>query len=229
MMEITNSVPVYLEVGSKRTFAGGLDWPGWCRSGRDEALALTALFDYGTRYAKVLRSTRLGFHAPKNISEFVVSTRLEGYSTTDFGSPAIAPPTDSGPINEAELGRFLAILEACWRGFDEAVSATKGRELRKGPRGGGRDLEKIIQHVLEADGAYLGRLGWKFQLNEGRNSLQRINQIRQIIMEALEATASIDKPTTGSRGGVRWMPRYFIRRVAWHVLDHAWEIEDRIT
>jgi hypothetical protein len=26
----------------------------------------------------------------------------------------------------------------------------------------------------------------------------------------------------------RWPPRYVVRRAAWHVLDHAWEIEDRI-
>jgi hypothetical protein len=27
--------------------------------------------------------------------------------------------------------------------------------------------------------------------------------------------------------GKRWPPRYAARRIAWHVLDHAWEIEDR--
>jgi hypothetical protein len=32
----------------------------------------------------------------------------------------------------------------------------------------------------------------------------------------------------GPRGGVHWTPRYFVRRAAWHMLDHAWEIEDRI-
>jgi len=39
--------PVYLESGSRRTFAGAIDWPGWCRSGRDEASALEALLSYG--------------------------------------------------------------------------------------------------------------------------------------------------------------------------------------
>jgi hypothetical protein len=24
-----------------------------------------------------------------------------------------------------------------------------------------------------------------------------------------------------------WPPRYAARRIAWHALDHAWEIEDR--
>jgi hypothetical protein len=30
----------------------------------------------------------------------------------------------------------------------------------------------------------------------------------------------------GAPGGA-WPARYVIRRTAWHVLDHAWEIEDR--
>ena len=34
-------------------------------------------------------------------------------------------------------------------------------------------------------------------------------------------------PPPGPRGGKRWLPRYFVRRVGWHVLDHALEIEDR--
>ena len=27
--------------------------------------------------------------------------------------------------------------------------------------------------------------------------------------------------------GSSWMPAYFLRRAAWHVLDHAWEIQDK--
>ena len=25
----------------------------------------------------------------------------------------------------------------------------------------------------------------------------------------------------------KWTARYFLRRAAWHVLDHVWEIEDK--
>ena len=53
------SIPVYLEVGARRTFAGALDWPGWCRSGRDETAALAALVAYGGRYQRAIRSARL--------------------------------------------------------------------------------------------------------------------------------------------------------------------------
>ena len=27
----------------------------------------------------------------------------------------------------------------------------------------------------------------------------------------------------------KWPPRYTIRRITWHVLDHAWEMQDRRT
>jgi hypothetical protein len=44
---------VYLEVGQKKIFAGALDWPGWCRSGRDEEAALATLVEYAPRYSKI--------------------------------------------------------------------------------------------------------------------------------------------------------------------------------
>ena len=81
---------VYLEVGNRRTFAAALEWPGWCRSGRDEAAALQALFAYGPRYARVLRPARLGFQAPKPAAALVVAERLTGNATTDFGAPDLA-------------------------------------------------------------------------------------------------------------------------------------------
>ena len=221
-----NKIKVYLEAGEKRTFAGGIDWPGWCRSGRDEASALQALLDYGARYARLLRAARLGFEAPEDISAFIIVQRLKGNSTTDFGAPDASPAGDAKPIKDAELQRFQTLLKACWQAFDAAAHMAAGKELRKGPRGGGRELDAIIRHVLEADGAYLSRLGWKIKQADERD--EALQQTRQAILKALESTASVGVPAPGPRGGVRWTARYFVRRAAWHVLDHAWEIEDRI-
>jgi hypothetical protein len=218
----------YLEVGNKRTFAGAIDWPGWCRSGRDEPSALAALLDYGPRYARVLRGARLGFKAPKDASAFAVVERLEGDSNTDFGAPVFAPSSDKRPVDEAELRRFRTALQACWRAFDAAASAAKGKELTKGPRGGGRELEGIIRHVAGADGAYLGRIGWKFKGDEAADPGEELRRVRVDLVKGLAAAAAGELPSKGPRGGVYWKPRYFVRRVAWHVLDHAWEIEDRI-
>src|SRR5687768_13132144 len=113
-----NKIGVYLEIGKKRTFAGAIAWPGWCRSGPDESSALQSLFEYGSRYARVLRRTRLGFKAPTDVSDFKVIERLDGNTTTDFGAPDIAPSSDSEPVNSLELQRFQRILKACWREFD---------------------------------------------------------------------------------------------------------------
>ena len=221
-------IDVYLEVGEKRTFAGAIDWPGWCRIGRDEESALRALFDYGPRYARVLRAARLGFQAPADVSAFRVVERLKGNSTTDFGAPDIAPSADKKPVQDADIKRFQAIFKACWRAFDAATKAAEGKELRKGPRGGGRDVERMIEHVLGADEAYVGRLAWKVEKSKEDDPAKEQNRIRQAILDALAAAARGELPTRGPRGGVLWTPRYFVRRSAWHVLDHAWEIEDRV-
>lgn len=50
---------------------------------------------------------------------------------------------------------------------------------------------------------------------------------RAVLVEALSHAVEQCVPETGPRGGKMWRPRYFVRRTAWHVLDHAWELEDR--
>lgn len=213
-------VDVYLEVGTKRTFAGSLEWPGWCRSGRDEASAIDALLAYAPRYAEALRGGRLGFHAP---SDARVVERLRGDATTDFGAPSAAPSTDAEPMSDADLRRAQALLGACWRTFEGAVGIATGRELRKGPRGGGRTVGKMVDHVLDAEAAYLSMIGVKRRPAEGGD----LAQVAAIALAGL-TTAVRDGVPPSPRGGKRWTPRYYVRRSAWHVLDHAWEIGDRL-
>jgi len=228
MARASSHIDVYLEIGAKRTFAGALDWPGWARSGRDEAASLQALFEYGPRYERALRQSRLGFRAPKDSSEFSVRERLAGNATTDFGAPDLPTAHDSDPIDAADLRKFQAVLKAGWRAFDAAVAAAQVKELRTGPRGGGRELDKIVQHLLESDAGYLASLGVRFKFAEGGDLEQELGRTRQATLRALSSASSGDSPKLGPRGGVRWTPRRFVRRVAWHLLDHAWEIEDRI-
>ena len=94
-----------------------------------------------------------------------------------------------------------------------------------GPRGGGRKLDDIVQHVLDGEGGYLRRLEYK----RDKQAETDAKLSRQAMLEALAASARGEVPEEGPRGGKRWPGRYFVRREAWHVLDHAWEIEDRIT
>jgi hypothetical protein len=223
-------IDVYLEIGEKRTFAGALDWPGWSRRGRDEKSALQALADYGPRYADALRRGGIDFAPPGDPATFNVVERLEGNATTDFGTPGAFPSADAreNKVDDAELARFEGILRACWTAFDAAVESAEGVELRKGPRGGGRSRQAIIVHVLDADAAYLARLGWDFDPKEETDLNKAVSRTRAAMLDGLGASARGELPTEGPRGGVRWSARYYARRAAWHTLDHAWEIEDRI-
>ena len=221
-------IEIYLEIGKKRTFAGAIDWPGWSRSGRDEESALQALVDYGARYARVVRVKEFRFKAPANISAFSVVERLRGNATTDFGAPGLAPKADAKPVDEEELQYLASVLKACWRTFDTSTKSAAGKELSRGPRGGGRELVAIVKHVIESDGGYLSSLGWKIKIGDAQNQMEALNRTRKAILEGLSASAHGEIEEHGPRGGIRWKPRYFVRRVAWHVLDHAWEIEDRM-
>ena len=98
------------------------------------------------------------------------------------------------------------------------MAASAPQELRKGPRGGGRDTSKVVAHVNDADGGYANQMGIKGPANDREAVLAR----RAAMLEVLR------EPSDGSPiAGRRWTPRYAARRIAWHALDHAWEIEDR--
>jgi hypothetical protein len=218
---------VFVETGTKRTFAASLQWPGWCRAGRDENAALENLLAYAPRYAQVVRSLRPGFQAPHDRTELAVVERLKGTTTTDFGAPDCSPKADARPPDDNELKSLLEILRACWRAFDGAVRIAGGRTLRTGPRGGGRTLDEIIRHDAEAKIAYLSRLGGKPPA--AGEAAATLEILRKEILSALKASAHGEIPSLGPRGGKRWTARFFIRREAWHALDHAWEIEDRLS
>ena len=220
-------IPVYLEIGSRRTFAGALEWPGWCRSGRDREAALQALVDYAPRYSRAV-GRGAGFTKPADVGQLEVVERLPGNATTDFGAPGAVPRGDEQPLEAGDLGRQRRLLEAAWRAFDAAMQATAGTELRKGPRGGGRDHEAIARHVLEAERSYLAQLRVKYTPATDGGPMQQMPALRAAVIGALETLGRGESDDSG-RGATKWTLRYFIRRAAWHVLDHAWEIEDRAT
>jgi hypothetical protein len=221
---VSLQVPVYLEVGAKRVFASAIDWPGWSRGARSEDQALESLAAYRSRYAKVTKRARLEFAAPGDPSSFKVVERLKGNTGTDFGVPTLEAATDGKKVGDAELERLRGILRACWESFDLTARAAKGKTLRKGPRGGGRDLDKIVGHVVEAEEAYIVQLGAK-RPKDGDAARSRL---RELILETLSARALGRPISEPSRAKTLWTPRYFVRRAAWHVLDHLWEIEDRM-
>lgn len=219
-------VEAYVELGAKRAFAGALDWPGWCRSGRDANGALEALVASGPRYARVLRGTRFAFSAPSSVTDLEIEERLRGDATTDFGAPSVAPAADRPPLEGEDLDRAIRILRACWRTFDRAVEDARGVALAKGPRGGGRELEQIVDHVVGAEASYARMIAASPPPPDDATAAARL-PVREAVLAAMRRAAHEGLPARGPRGGKRWTVRYFVRRAAWHVLDHAWEIDDR--
>jgi hypothetical protein len=201
------STPVYLEVGSKRVFACSVDWPGWARAAKTEEEALEALGVYADRYRPVAEAAGVRF--PKSAGDgFEVVETVKGDATTDFGAPSQWIAADAAPLTKAQAERLASLVEGAWTVFDD-VRTKSPAELRKGPRGGGRDRDKMVAHVIDAEGAYFRKVGVK----EGREAF--LAGLRA----AREAQPQLKTKT--------WPWRYTARRVAWHALDHAWEMEDR--
>lgn len=225
-----SKIPVYLEAGTKRTFAAAVEWPGWGRSGRDRDSALDALVAYGARYAKAVGRGRAaqGFERPKDTSALEVVTRLKGDASTDFGVLSKTPPADRRPLDEADVERLVALLRAAWRAFDRSAKLVTDFTLRTGPRGGGRQPDAMVHHVLEAEKAYLSRVGGQAAETAKGDVAAQMDAVRTGFVEAVTVRAAGEPPPRPRRSGSLWAPRYAIRRSAWHALDHAWEIEDRM-
>jgi hypothetical protein len=211
---------ISVEAGAKRVFAGAIEWPGWCRSARTEPDAISALVAYGPRFARALGRSRRGFTPPSDAADLEVVERLKGNATTDFGAPAIAPAADDRSLDAEETRRQIALLRASWAALDRVASSAAGVALRTGPRGGGRTVDAMVAHVASAEGAYLSKLGWRLAADDP--------DPREKICAAVTSRAAGRPPERTPRSGSLWSPRYFVRRTAWHALDHAWEIEDRI-
>jgi len=223
------AIPIYLEVGARRVFACGLDWPGWSRGARSEQQAIEALLASAPRYAKAMGTSARGFGRPRTASDLKIVERLKGDATTDFGAPGRPPKADARPLDTKETARQVKLLRAAWAAFDRTATATEGATLRTGPRGGGRDVTKMVAHVRDADGAYLNKLGG--QAPKADNFAEQMQVLREAIVEMVKLRARGEPPPPSKRPrdpSKLWAPRTFIRRSAWHALDHTWEIEDRI-
>ncbi len=197
------NVRVYFEEGKSSVFAAALDWPGWCRRAKTKDAALESLLDYQDRYARILTM-------PFKAGKFEVVGSIRGNATTDFGAPGVESPWDEEPLTTRELRRLVQVLADSWEYFD-AVVAVAPATLAKGPRGGGRDRDGVVDHTREAERHYCSKLGTR--VPPRTPWAEQRDMVTQLLLAGSpEAT---------------WPPRYSIRRMAWHVLDHAWEIEDK--
>ncbi|MDQ6846496.1 MAG: hypothetical protein M3019_02765 [Candidatus Dormibacteraeota bacterium] len=209
-------VRVVIEATEKRAFASAVDWPGWSRTARTDEAALQALAEHAERYAVVAAKAGIPFA----LGEYTVIERVPGTATTDFGAPDVPAAAEREPLNSADARRTVSLVEAAWAVLDR-VARGAPPSLRKGPRGGGRDRDAILEHVLAAEHAYARKLGVKVPAPH-RDQKKAIATLREAIVEVLRDARSADVLVEHP-----WLPRYAARRIAWHVIDHAWEIENR--
>ena len=214
-------VRVLLEHGKKkRVVASAFDWPGWDRSTKLGGDVLAVLNDYRDRFAKVAELAGYGDEFER-LGDLDVVEEVDGIGMTDYygvsGRPATA---ELEPMTDADFDRKLAILRASWTTFDD-TAARVSAELRKGPRGGGRDKDHIIRHANGAEiDEFAPKVGVKVPL-ESRDDPGALRAYRDAFADAIRDHHVRGEPARS------WALQFLIRRCAWHMLDHAWELEDR--
>jgi hypothetical protein len=159
--------------------------------------------------------------AKKAATDFDVVEQVKGDATTDFGAPSIAAAADRDPLTKAQAERLASLVDACWDVFNDVVAGAPSA-LRKGPRGGGRDRDKIVEHVRDAEQSYARKIGVRHTPSEVKRP-GGVEAMRADIVATLRACRQ-GEPDLETKA---WPYRYAARRIAWHVLDHAWEIEDK--
>lgn len=218
---VGSSVRVMLEQGKKkRVVACAFDWPGWDRSAKLGDDVLEVLDGYRPRYAKVAEMAGHGAQF-KALGELRVVERLQGIGMTDYyGLSGRAAAAEQRSMTDDEFDRKLALLRASWKTFDDMAKRVSP-ELRKGPRGGGWEKERIIRHVNGAEiDEFAPKVGVKVPL-ETRDDPKALHAYRRVFASAIREHHSRGEPARS------WPLQFLIRRCAWHMLDHAWELEDR--
>jgi len=217
---MSDPVRVMIELGKKKTVASAFDWPGWDRSAKSEEEALGVLASYRSRYARVaeLAGSSKEF---RSTGALEVVERLAGTGMTDFyGVSAKSASPEQEQMSHDQCERKISLLRACWTYFDNVASLVSA-ELRKGPRGGGRDRDKIVRHV---NGAEIHEFARKVGVMTALAAWQNHDDLcahRDALCSAIRAY--------NARGAAArtWTLQFVIRRSAYHMLDHAWEMEDR--
>ena len=220
---MTATMQILLEIGTKgrRVVAAATDWPGLDRWGKDEEDALEKLEAYIPRYAPVAERAGLGAAFARERTPEVLE-RYQGSSSTDYWGIAHVPSdTERRLLPATDLERRLQLLEACWKHFDE-VADTVSAELRPGARGGGWTRDEIIRHVHVNEPEQLTR---KVEVRTPRDVVITPDgraAHRQATLDAIR-----DYNAQGRIAGRTWPIQFLLRRIAHHVMDHAWELEDR--
>jgi hypothetical protein len=192
------------------------DWPGLSRGAAREELAIERLLAYVPRYAPIAQRAGLRL----DVSGAEVVERYEGTGSTDFWGISFAfSGFDTQPQTPAELERELALMEACWQFFDDVRSRVSA-VMRKGPRGGGRDRDRIVGHTLGVEYDWTRQLGMK-PGEEIPLSGEALRDHRESYCAAIRAYHQEGR--TAGKSPLR----FFIRHTAFHTLDHAWEMEDK--
>jgi hypothetical protein len=205
----------------KKAVAFALDWPGWSRGAKTPELALETLESYRERYRPVAVAAGMAdeFDAAGRLD--VVEDRV-GTGSTDFWGISFSPSGfEHEPMDDTEIDRKIGLLRACW-GFFDAVAARVSAEMRKGPRGGGRDRDRIIRHTIRNESEdFAKRVG--LRVPEGAALTPKgLRDYRKKYVAAMRAYNAGEVKRMRS-----WNLPFLIRHSAYHTMDHAWEMEDK--
>ena len=205
----------------KKAVAFAVDWPGWSRGAKTPELALATLEAYRERYRPIARAAGLAKEFDSAGRLKVVEHRV-GTGSTDFWGISFSPSSsERKAMRVAELDRKLELLQACWSFFD-AVAERVSKEMRKGPRGGGRDRDRIIAHTIRTESEdFANKVGLRIP-EGGAVTRPGLTAYRKNYVAAIRAYEG------GTVKRMRsWTLPFLIRHSAFHVMDHAWEMEDK--
>ncbi len=216
-----HGIRVIVELGpkGKKAVATAWDWPGLSRGAKTEEGALERLSEYVPRYLGV--AERAGMAGEfDGVASLDVVERYPGVGSTDFWGISFAfSDIDRQELSRDDLERQLSLVQACWSYFDD-VRARVSSELRKGPRGGGRDRDHIVRHTIVAERDWAKKLGLRAPEDAGFSEVE-IAAHRDAYLAAIRIFHAEGKAAR------TWPLTFLIRHTAYHTMDHAWEMEDK--
>ncbi len=228
---------LYLESGpqKKTTMVHVTDLLGCVATGPTTEAALARTPDAIRAYLGYLAR-----HGEKVDPRAPFAVRVAEHATTgDFlghGSSTVMYQSDRAPLRPADQKRYLSWL--AWSRADllALVKRSDVKALRAKPAGG-RSLDGILRHVLEADKGYVySFFGPVSEVGDPVNAALRdaldlrvaLHESRRAAAARIAALTPAERRASRRRGGSTRTARRTLRRMLEHEWEHRREIAERL-
>jgi predicted RNase H-like HicB family nuclease len=228
---------LYVESGPRRqkTMVHVLDLLGCIAQGATTEAALAATSEAIRGYLRFLRRHGEAVNPESKFTTVIAKHVMEG-SWLGNGDPTPGFAPDFQPLTPRDLDVYLKRWGSMQADLLQLIRDVPQKQMISEPEKG-RSLNRILEHIAEADGFYLRYLVGKVDglsvalraVRQGSADLPAaLTHVWQVQNARLKALTEVERKQKVRHGQVPWTARRGLRRMLEHDWEHLIEIAQRL-